>query len=224
LAVTVVKVGGSLSKKPEALKSLCIKLGELAREHFLVVVPGGGEFADIVREADRQFSLSPPIAHRMAILGMDQYGMLLSDLIPNSLVFDSVDSVAALPLGKLAILLPSKLMLKDDPLENSWDVTSDSIAAYIAIRLGANQLLLVTDVDGIYSNNPKLNKAAKLIEKISPNQLLAMKNRTSVDLNLPKLLMKSNLRSIVINGFYPERIESALDGKKTVCTEILNSL
>jgi aspartokinase-like uncharacterized kinase len=48
------------------------------------VVPGGGEFADVVRCLDERFSLTCGVSHRMAILGMDQYGLLLSDLMPNS--------------------------------------------------------------------------------------------------------------------------------------------
>ena len=57
-------------------------------------------------------------------------------------------------------------MLSEDPLENSWDVTSDSIAVYIADRLQV-KVLLVTDVDGVYTNDPKSNPEAKLIKKLS---------------------------------------------------------
>ena len=82
----VVKVGGSLAAYPEKLKALCAKLSEVSKKHKLIVVPGGGEFADTVRALDKRFNLSPAVSHRMAILGMDQYGFLLSHLLPDSCV------------------------------------------------------------------------------------------------------------------------------------------
>ena len=220
MGITVVKVGGSLMEKPEKLKELCAKLGELAKKHALVVVPGGGRFADVVRDLDRQFSLSSTAAHRMAILGMDQYGLLLSDLTLTSLVADSLEDVADAGFGKLIVFLPSKLLLNEDSLENSWNVTSDSIAAYIACRLNASQLLLVTDVDGVYTNDPKIDADAKLIKKLTPKQLLDMNRRTSVDMYLPKLLLKSKIKCFVVNGLFPDRIEAILAGKEAVCTVI----
>ena len=52
--------------------------------HPLLVVPGGAGFADAVRDADRRFGLRAATSHRMAILGMEQFGWLLSDLIPGA--------------------------------------------------------------------------------------------------------------------------------------------
>ncbi len=84
----VVKVGGSLASHPEKLRALCAKLSEVAKKHKLIVLPGGGEFADAVRNLDKRFNLSRAVSHRMAILGMDQYGFLLSDLLPHSSVIN----------------------------------------------------------------------------------------------------------------------------------------
>jgi 5-(aminomethyl)-3-furanmethanol phosphate kinase len=220
MSITVLKVGGSLSESPEKLKALCVKLGELAKKHVLIVVPGGGEFADVVRDLDRRFSLSSAVAHRLAILGMDQYGLLLSDLTLNSLVADSLEDASDAKFGKLMVFLPSKLILNEDPLENSWDVTSDSIAAYIACRLDASQVLLVTDINGVYTSDPKKDADAKLIKKLTPKQLLDMNRRTSVDQYLPKILSKSKIKCFVVNGLFPERIEAILAGKEAVCTVI----
>jgi aspartokinase-like uncharacterized kinase len=49
---TVVKVGGSLAAYPEKLRSLCVKLSEISKKQKLLIVPGGGEFADTVRKHD----------------------------------------------------------------------------------------------------------------------------------------------------------------------------
>ena len=126
--VAVVKIGGSLALYPEKLRVLCAKLSEASKKHKIIVVPGGGEFADVVRNVDKQFKLSREVSHRMAILGMDQYGLLLSDLITLSCVVNQPENVESIwDLGKLAIFLPSIYMLNKDTLEKSWDVTSDFI-------------------------------------------------------------------------------------------------
>jgi len=224
LEATVIKVGGSLALQPEKLKNLCKKLSELSERFRLIVVPGGGEFADTVRTLDKRFSLSPATAHQMAILSMDQYGLLLSDLLPKSRVVREFEGLLhSLDFGSLPLFLPSDFLFSDEALENSWDVTSDSIAVYIAHRLHLAQSILVTDVDGIYTCDPKKFREAKLIKRLSARELLKMNKRTGVDRFLPKILLKTQIKCFVVNGFYPQRIENILTGKDTVCTKITSS-
>jgi 5-(aminomethyl)-3-furanmethanol phosphate kinase len=132
--LTVVKVGGGIGD--DALPGVCAALG---RRGSLLVVPGGGRFADAVREADRRFGLSDETAHRMAILGMEQFGHLLGDLIPGAELCSKLDSIT----GRPSVLLPAGLPLD---LPASWDVTSDSIAAWVARKVGAGRLVLVKAV------------------------------------------------------------------------------
>jgi 5-(aminomethyl)-3-furanmethanol phosphate kinase len=141
----VIKVGGSLGARPARLRRLMEILAGAARRHWLVVVPGGGSFADAVRRADRRFALGDSPAHWMAILAMDQYGYLLARLAPGSAL---VRSPRELLPGRLNVLAPSAWLLRADPLPHSWDVTSDSIAAWIAGILGARRLMLVKHEDG----------------------------------------------------------------------------
>ncbi len=104
----VVKVGGSLASYPEKLEALCSMLSMLSKDHRLIVVPGGGEFTDVTRSLDEKFSLSCQVTHRMAILGMDQYGLLLSDLTPQSVTVSKLLEIKhVLKLGRLPIFLPS---------------------------------------------------------------------------------------------------------------------
>jgi aspartokinase-like uncharacterized kinase len=221
LDATIVKVGGSLALYPEKLRALCAKLSEISKKHRLIVVPGGGEFADVVRDLDKRFNLSCETSHRMAILGMDQYGFLLSELIHNSSIVNQLENLQkVLDSPKLPVFLPSNLLLSEDPLENSWDVTSDSIAVYIAGRLQVRKVLLVTDVDGVYTCDPKKHSDAKLIKKLSAEQLLAMNKRTCVDKFLPEMLLKLPIDCFVVNGLFPERVEAVLDGQEAVCSLI----
>jgi 5-(aminomethyl)-3-furanmethanol phosphate kinase len=221
----VVKIGGSLVAYPEKLKSLCTKLSELSKNHSLILLPGGGEFADVTRNLDEKFSLSCRVSHQMAILGMDQNGLLLSQLTPQSVTVTKLCEIRrVLDSSHLPIFLPSTLFFKEDPLENSWDVTSDSIATYLASRLHTSKVLLVTDVDGVYTDNPKTTPGAELIKRISASQLMAKNKRTSVDRALPTLLLKASIDCFVVNGLFPERIAAILDGRETICTVITSSL
>ncbi len=216
----VLKVGGSLSEDPKVLIGLCAKLSVLAKYYGLVVVPGGGKFADVVRDSDERFTLSRSVSHRMAILAMDQFGMLLAQITPNSFATYSLEDTKQLSDTEATpIFLPSRLLFKEDPLKNSWDVTSDSIAAYVAVRLKAVKLILVTNVDGIFTEDPA-NEQAFLIEQLSPEEIFKFSTRTSVDRFLARMLLDTPVDCYVVNGKYPERVEAILAGQKTTCTQI----
>ncbi|MCL2134763.1 MAG: hypothetical protein FWH37_04310 [Candidatus Bathyarchaeota archaeon] len=218
MTLNVIKIGGSLSQNPQSLQFLCQKLNCLADNHRIVVIPGGGKFADCVREADKQFFLSETTVHRMAILAMDQYGLLLANLIHNSQIIDNIDE--AKKISELSVLLPSKLTFLYKELPASWEVTSDSIAAYITKKLDTTKLLLIKNVDGIFTDNPKQNSQAKLIEHLTTNELLEMKNKSCTDSYLPKILKEFKITCYIINGSYPDRIETILNKQKTISTTI----
>jgi len=217
----VVKVGGSLAADAAVLRALCVEVSKAGERFRLVVVPGGGEFADVVRAVYSRFGLSSGVSHRMAVLGMDQYGLMLADLIPGCRVAFSLGVVPALSgSGHVVVLLPSRLVFRARSLEASWDVTSDSIAGYIAGRLGVNKLVLVTDVDGVFTGNPKVDSSAELIKEVSASGLLELTSRTSVDKFLPRVLLKCGLTCFVVNGRFPERVTHALAGEETLGTRI----
>ncbi len=218
----VVKVGGSLAADSAVLRALCAELARAAEKHRLLVVPGGGEFADVVRTADARFALNSQVSHKMAVLGMDQFGLLLSGLIPNCRVAFSLGVVNGLSgSGRAVVLLPSKLVFRAHSLPNSWDVTSDSIAAYVAGRVGVGKLVLVTDVDGIFTSNPNVNAGAELVKEVSASGLLELGVRTSVDRFLPSMLLRLGLDCFVVNGRFPERVAKLLAGESAVCTRVL---
>jgi 5-(aminomethyl)-3-furanmethanol phosphate kinase len=140
----VVKVGGGLLGSPGALDLVCEAVAGLGRREPVVVVPGGGPLADAVRELDREVGLSPDAAHWMALLAMDQYAHLLVERIPGGRLVEEPGAIAAvLAAGEVAVLAPSRWLRAADALPHGWDVTSDSVAAYVAGALDAVRLDLV---------------------------------------------------------------------------------
>ena len=141
---TVIKVGGKLLSLEGALPRALSALNLLSLEHSFLVIPGGGPFVDAVRSVDQAHSLPDDDAHWMAILGMDQYAILLASRIRNAeLVSRREDIVRAAARGRFPVLAPYRWLREADPLPHSWDVTSDSIAAWIAADIGAQRLILV---------------------------------------------------------------------------------
>jgi aspartokinase-like uncharacterized kinase len=206
--LTVVKVGGGLGDS--ALPGLCTALGDLGERHPLIVVPGGAGFADAVRDADRRFQLGAATSHRMAILGMEQFGWLLSDLIPGAVRCAGLPQVRA---GRTAVLLPAALPL--DRLPASWEVTSDSIAAWAAAQIGAGRLVLVKAVDGVFAHWPP--RGAPLA-RLTVAELAALQTRC-VDEHLPALLEDAHFETWVI-GRDPARLEELLEHGTTAGTRI----
>jgi aspartokinase-like uncharacterized kinase len=145
--LTVVKVGGGLCATPGALDTVATALAAAGRRRRILVVPGGGRFADAVREFERTEPLSPDAAHWMAILGMDQYAHVLAERIPAPLVEEPGAIPVALGAAGVAVLAPYRWMRAADVLPHSWDATSDSVAAFVAGALDAERLILVKPVD-----------------------------------------------------------------------------
>jgi 5-(aminomethyl)-3-furanmethanol phosphate kinase len=146
-AITVIKVGGGLVDVPTALDRVCSLVSQIGRDRSVLVVPGGGPFAHLVREFDRSMRLSPDTAHWMAILAMDQYAHVLVERISGAVLVDEPGAILeATRSAGVAVLAPSRWMRSADVLPHSWDVTSDSIAAFIAGAVDATRLVLIKPI------------------------------------------------------------------------------
>jgi aspartokinase-like uncharacterized kinase len=213
--LTVVKVGGGLVREAgdAALRAFCAEISAAANRHPLVVVPGGGEFADAVRRYDDRVGLDPLTAHWMAILAMDQFGWALADLIPAAARRTGVD-----PADRpgVSVLLPSALLRERDPLPASWAVTADSIAAWVAGASGARRLVLAKPVAGLHPTWPPAGDA---IAELTVGELAQLRSR-GVDAHLPDALRAARVETWVIDGREPHRLAELLDTGRTVGTRI----
>jgi 5-(aminomethyl)-3-furanmethanol phosphate kinase len=212
----VIKVGGSLGRGP-ALRALGSALGRLGARYRLLVVPGGGAFADAVRDYYRRYELGETAAHRMALLAMDQYGYLLGEVLPTStLVQDLWAARQAVAGGRVAILLPAGLLMQADPVPHSWQVTSDSLGAWLAGLAGTRRYVLLKDVDGLCPDDPGSGVSAPVYKTMSLPNLAA--HHGGVDDYLVTILARLDLETWVINGQYPERLAELLARGRTLGT------
>jgi len=156
--VIIVKVGGSLYNTPELAHWLSA-LAAYSLQQPIVIVPGGGPFADQVRVAQQYHHFNDETAHHMAIIAMKQFGLLLSSLAPSSQIING----NALPTSAFSIWLPDDELLTEPLLLKSWDSSADSIALLLADQLQAEQLLLIKH-SSTHSTSIKELTADKIID------------------------------------------------------------
>ncbi len=138
----VVKLGGSLLGSP-ALKRWLDALNSFS-DGKVVIVPGGGIFADAVRESQLMTGIDDATAHKMAVVAMDQYATLMCGLNPSLTLASNELEIAERGWQHQAIVWkPSEMVLADEGIAMNWDVTSDSLAAWLATKLNAQHLILI---------------------------------------------------------------------------------
>ncbi|UUX91179.1 uridylate kinase [Methanoplanus endosymbiosus] len=193
----VIKIGGSLTGCAGEIIRAIESSGVGA-----LIVPGGGESADIVRRLDPD----DDTAHWMAILAMEQFGFYLSGFgVPVTVNPENKDG--------LEILLPYRILYDKDPLPHSWDITSDSVAAWVA-GLRGSDLILVKSVDKIRSDG-------EYVTEISDGSKFI--NSGDVDEFFVDYALKNDITVYVINGRDPEKLKNFLKTGTGFGTRIIRS-
>lgn len=159
----IVKVGGSVAEKLE------IVFDALSNAEDVKVIPGGWIFADLVED----LKLNDELSHWMAILGMSLYGYYMMQFAEKVgfEIFEPKSFEELKEKGRF-IVLPYRLMKNFDELPHSWDVTSDSIAIWIASKLGEKRVVKVTAVGGVFKSGEilefaKPEDASRVVDKYS---------------------------------------------------------
>lgn len=179
----VVKFGGSLLGSPDLSALLAI-----AARRGAIVAPGGGRFADAVRDAQAELGFADAAAHRMAILAMDQTAELLADAAPDLPVAGARERL----VRGGAIWRPSPLALEAE-LPRDWDVTSDSLAAWLAIEIRASRVVML--------------KSAAVAPGVD---LDALSKAGIVDRHLPRIAGRFDGEIVVLGPATPAALDEAL--------------
>jgi aspartokinase-like uncharacterized kinase len=147
----VVKLGGSLFDLPDLGPRLRAWLGRHASPPTLLV-PGGGPTGDVVRGWDRDHGLGEEAAHWLALRALTLNAHLLTALLaPSARVIPRwEDAEGCWREGTVAVLDAHAFAAADEAragrLPHRWSVTSDSVAARVALVAGAGQLVLLKSV------------------------------------------------------------------------------
>lgn len=148
-APTVVKVGGSLLDWPELPERLADDLSR--RPGPLILVVGGGRAADYVRHLDRAHGLGEERSHRLALRALDLTACIVAELLGLDVAEEVAELTDRAATAGPILLAPRRFLDDEDrtssaPLPHDWRVTTDSIAARLAERLRASQLVLLKSV------------------------------------------------------------------------------
>ena len=143
--LTIVKLGGSYALSP-SLPDWLAAITSCAGH--IVLVPGGGPFADAVRHAQDAMGFGDEAAHHLALLAMEQYGRALGALADRLVQAASLaDIQGAVRDGKIPVWVPARMVLDATDIPASWHATSDSLAAWLAGQIGARHVLLVKHIE-----------------------------------------------------------------------------
>lgn len=183
--------------------------------HVVAAVVGGGSLSRELIKTARAMGLSAAAQDEVAIsvsrvmaqlfvLRLGKHGTLT---VPTSVE----EAARLLEKGKIVVMGGLKP-----------GMTTDTVAAMLAERVNADMLVKATDVDGIFTRDPKKHKDAEKLEKLSFHELLRFfeKERHEagihqvLDPEAVRILQKKRIRTVIVNGFKPENVVLAVKGGK----------
>ena len=196
MTVVVVKLGGSLANSDQLPQWLDVI--STAGAGKVVLVPGGGPWADEVREAQKREGFDDRVAHRKALRAMERFGHVLagmrSGLVPAAGITEIQKVLSA---DNVAVWMPYEMVVADSSIPECWDVTSDSLAAWLANRLNARMLLLVKSLT-LDGPSPGVHDLVR---------------RGWVDSAFAKFASDPSLRSVLLGRGDQEEAQRLLTGK-----------
>lgn len=140
-ALLVLKLGGSLLESGRLASVLDIVA---RRKRPVILVPGGGKFADQVRQSQAANGFDDASAHRLAMFAMHQMANVIASRSRHFAPAATKEEIGMAGVnGLVPIWLPSTLAGADETIPKTWDMTSDSLAAWLAGAVGAKEVALV---------------------------------------------------------------------------------
>ena len=197
----VIKVGGSLETAP-GLRALLALLAEYGHSG-IIIVPGGGRFADRVRAEQRVTGMDDADAHRLAIRAMEQYAAVLCGMEPRLYPIGDVSEISdASGASTVPVWLPGNQLAGQPGIPANWQVTSDSLSLCFAGKINAEALILVKSVP----NNT--------------NDAQALAASGYLDEYFPEMMKKTALRKIACIGINEQKILNQVLSTGTIPPEL----
>jgi isopentenyl phosphate kinase len=251
---TVLKIGGSVitnKKKPmtpnlRAIERLANEISR-AKVSSLILVHGGGSFGHPVAE---RYGIAEGFRDPSQIRGFSETRRAMTELnglVMKALISHNISAVEVQPsscmvtkMGRIfnMELRPLRKMLKmgfvpilygDAVLDSEKGfaiLSGDQLVSSLAIKLGADRIVMGVDEDGLYTADPKTNPSAHLIEHLTLEELESLKHTIegakATDVTggmLGKMLeltsaIEHEIKTLIINATKPQRVYKALKGEK----------
>jgi len=214
----VLRIGGSVVASPPN-PALISRYADLLKNlkkqgHDLVVVVGGGKTARDFIKLAKEIELSEPDQDDLAI----SVSRVFAQLLARKLAGLGSKSVPKLIPQVVQLLDAGKIVVMGGLRPG---MTTDAVAAMVAETVGADLLVKATDQEGIYTKDPDKHPDAQKIDELSFDDLLGLfeedKHRAGIhqilDPEAVRLLQRSKTRTVIVNGFKPENVLSAIKGK-----------
>jgi 5-(aminomethyl)-3-furanmethanol phosphate kinase len=181
------KLGGSLLDWAE-FPCRVLALAEAHREFRRAIVVGGGGGADWIRKIDQVHRLGDEVAHNLAVETMGVNARIVARVLGNAQLATSLDEIqSAWSNDRTAIIAPERILSNESDLclpgvVKDWSTTSDSIAAWFAEFLRADELVLIKSTDVLDAD--KLERAAEqgLVDSAFPVAAKRLKQVSICDL------------------------------------------
>lgn len=213
----VVSIGGSVLARalsPEKFKSYAMAFKELSKKNTVFIVTGGGkaarDYIGAARELGADEATCDLIGIELTRLNARLLIAALGEAAYHEPPLDYKQAKQASLGGRIVVMGGV-----------SPGHTTDAVAAILAEYVGADLLVNATSIDGVYTSDPKKNKNARKFETMTPKQLIEVVMKTEmvaganspIDLLAAKVIERSNIKTIVLNGENPKDIMDAVSGK-----------
>ncbi len=219
----VIRIGGSVVASP-INADLMNKYVELLKAvklegHQIVIVVGGGilarEFIGVARNLGLEMQVQDEIAISVSRLFAQLFLKKFGDMACRKVAITLDEAAECLKQGKVVVMGGLKP-----------GITTDTVAALVAERVGADLLVKGTDQDGIYDKDPRKFADAVKLDRLSFDNLQSVLSEAVhkagihqiVDPEAVKVLQRKRVKLIVVNGYEPENVVAAVEGKKVGTT------
>jgi uridylate kinase len=214
----VLSIGGSIltpeGTETEYINSLVALLKRLCNENKFYVVVGGGPTARKYINIARNLGANE--------IELDDIGIASTRLNARLLI-------AA--LGELAYPMPAKtfnealIQAKKFPIVVMGGThpghTTDAVAVMLGEYVGTDKFINVTSVDGVYTADPKIDKNAKKLEKLTPDELIDITLQSAskagphivIDPLAARVIKRAGIPTYILDGHDLTALENAIIGK-----------
>ncbi len=215
----IIRIGGSVVASPinpSVMNEYAVLLEQLKKQdHDIAVVVGGGTYAREFIKAAKDVGLNEKAQDEIAISVSRVFAQLFLKRLGAvgcvNVPFTVEEATNCLQRGKVVVMGGLKP-----------GMTTDTVAALVAEETKADMLIKATDQDGVYDKDPRKHSDAVKLDHLTfkdlPKVLSQDKHKAGmhqiIDPEAAKILKRSKVKVIVVNGFKPENLLAAVKGER----------